>query len=152
MTDAGLPWSRLALASLLLLAIVSAVVLAEVEGNYAATVRSEDATAQVTAVDPGPDGLLFTIGVENPLDDPIRVDYVRLRLSEGGDSVVVSVPFGERESVPPGRHPIEAFVSERRHDSLSPIEGTITVRGYVAVAVYNGHEFTVSIAESEVEP
>lgn len=137
--------------SLLLVALLSGGVLAEVETNYASVVRSDESTARVTEAEQSEDGILFRIDVENQLDHPVRIDYVRLNITEGNRSVLVSVPFGERVSVPPGGDTIEAFVSARRYERLSPIEDPLTVKGYIVVRVFTDHMFTITLTESEVE-
>jgi hypothetical protein len=152
MTRRNRSWSTLVAGSLLLCVVLSAGVLAAVETNYSTAVRSDESTARVTAVDHDEEGLVFRLEVENHLNRPVRVDYVRLDITEGDRSVVVSVPFGGRVAVPPTGGTVDAFVSARRHARLSPIEGTITVQGYVAVTAYQNHRFTITVVESEVEP
>lgn len=143
--------SSVVVISLLLVALLSGGVLAEVETNYATMVQSDESTAWVTEAEQSEDGILFQIAVENHLNHPIRIDYVRLNITEKNRSVLVSVPFGERASVSPKGGTIEAFVSARRHERLSPIEKPLNINGYIVVRVFNNHKFIITVTESKVE-
>lgn len=152
MTD-GNSHVRAVVLSLLAIMAVSAGVVFEAEANYAAITLSDDATAHVTEVTKDESGLEFQLTVTNPLNHPVRIEYVRLEIDDGNESVGVNVPFNGYESVPPGDDVeiVDAFVIERRYERLSPIDGPLTVNGYLEVTIYNGYQFKIPIDESEVE-
>lgn len=138
--------------SLLVLVALSGGVILEAELNYANFVRSPGSSAQVTGVEELPEGLSFTVDVENNLRQPVRIEYVRLEITDGETTQSVSIPYGGHTSVPPDGGTVEAFVAERRYDQLSPLGDSLTVTGYLVVTVYNGHQFTIQITDSEVTP
>lgn len=149
----GTPRVRVVVLSLLTITAVSTGVVFEAGTNYADIVRSEDTTAHVAAVTEHESGLEFRVAVTNPLDHPIRIEYIRLEITDADESVGVSVPFNEYESIPPGEDAgtVDAFVIERRYEPLAPLGESLTVSGHLEVRAYNEYQFTIRISESEVE-
>lgn len=145
--------TRAVVLSLLAVTAVSAGVMVEAEANYADVALSEDATARVTDVTQDESGLEFRLAATNPLNHPVRIEYVRLQIADGNRSVGVSVPFNGHVSIPSGAdaETVEAFVIERRYERLSPIDTSLTVSGHLEVTVYNSYRLTIPINESEVE-
>lgn len=144
---------RAVVLSLLVITVVSTGVVLEAGANYADILDSDNATAHVTGVTEHESGLEFRVEVTNPLDHPIRIEYVRLEIADGDESVGVSVPFNEHASVPPSEdaETVDAFVIERRYESLAPLGESLTVSGHLEVRVYNDYQFGISITESEVD-
>lgn len=140
----------LVVGSLFFILIISGGVIVEAENNYTTVAQSDDSTAKIIEVTQTQDGLLFQLEVENRLNRPIRVDYVRLSIMKGSRSVLVSVPFGENISVDPGTATIDVFVPERRYERLSPVEDNITASGYVIGYVFNDHRTRIDLESSEV--
>lgn len=152
MTDQS-TYARTVVLSLLALTVLTTGVMVEAEANYADVVRSQETAAQVTDVTEVESGLEFQLAVTNPLDSEIRIEYVRLEIADSNGSVGVSVPFNGYTSIPPNKdvETVDVFVSERRYERLLPLGEPLTVRGYLEVTAYNGYQFQIPIAESEVE-
>jgi hypothetical protein len=145
--SASLP---LVVGSLLFMLFVSGGVVAEAENNYMTVAQSEDSTGEITGVTQRQDGLLFEVEVENRLNRPIRIDYVRLNITKESRSVIVSVPFGERISIDPGINRIDVFVSARRYERLSPVENKLTIEGYVVGLMFNNHRTRIDLESSKI--
>jgi hypothetical protein len=144
---------RAVVLSLLVVTVVSTGVVFEAGVNYADITRSEDATARVTEVTEHESGLEFRVEVTNPLDHPIRIEYVRLEIADTDESVGVSVPFNEHASIPPSgdAETVDAFVIERRYEPIAPLGESLAVSGHLEVRAYNDYQFRIPITESEVD-
>lgn len=142
--------NRLVFVSLLLVTALSLGVVADAEANYRAVTTADETVATPVDASLTEDGVAVTVRVYNSMNKPLRVDFVRLVLVRPDGTDQVSIPFGERRSLPPGNATLTAGVPGRQIAGELSRGDRVRVRGYVAVAVFNGYEFEVPIREREV--
>lgn len=143
--------SDLVAGSLVLLALLSVAVVAEAEANYATVTNRETATANVAEVTVTDDGSVqVRLGVENTMNEPLRVAYVHLELDREHSNDAASTPFGGYRTLPPGRSELTAGVTARQLSTDVAAGERITIRGRVAVSVYNNFRFDITIEETAV--
>lgn len=138
------------LGSLLIVAVLSGGVVAEAERNYAAVTDVEGTTASVASATADGDGVSVTLTVDNGMGEALRIQYVYLTVSRENGTATTSVPYQGYERLPQGESTLRTGVPARQFDEAPAPGETVTVRGYLAVEVYNGYRFEIPIAEREV--
>lgn len=143
--------SRILFVSLLLLVVMTAAIVAEAEMNYATSTKADQAVATVTDTRRTNGGLQVRLKVENPLNRPLQIRYVSLDISDGEDLATIGIPYTLRDSLPPGTSRLTVAAEPRYLRSVS-LNGTIWIKGHIAVEVYNDFEFKVNIRRTEITP
>ncbi|MFB6300523.1 MAG: hypothetical protein ABEH65_09705 [Halobacteriales archaeon] len=143
--------SRILFVLLLLLVATTAAVVAEAEMNYASSVKADQAVATVSDTRRTNGGLQVRLQIENPLNRPLRIQYVSLSISDGDDLATVGIPYTLRDSLPPGTSQLTVAAGPRYLQSVS-LNGTIWIKGHIAVEVYNDFDFNVQIRRTEITP
>lgn len=142
--------SRLLLGSLLAVAIFSGAVVAEAERNYAAVTAVEETVASVEAASADGDGVSIAISVRNTMGEPLRLQYVHLRLDRANGSASTSVPYNGYETIPPGESTLTTGITDRQFEGEPESGETVVVDGHLVVEVYNGYRFEIPIDSREV--
>ncbi|WP_373189729.1 hypothetical protein [Halolamina sp.] len=142
--------SRYLLGSLVVIAMLSGVVVAEAERNYVAVTSVSQSTASVGSVSQTDDGLRIQVVVENSMNEPLRVQYVRLKLDRRNYTDATSFPYQGRRTLPPGESSMMMTVPTRQLSGDLSEDTTLVVEGFVAVEVYNGYRFEIPIEPTEV--
>lgn len=142
--------SRLLLGSLLALAVLSGAVVVEAERNYAAVTAVEGTEASVESATADDDGVSITIAVRNTMGEPLRLQYVHLRVERANGTTSTSVPYNGYETLAAGESTLRTGVTERQFDDDPQADETVVVSGHLAVEVYNAYRFKVPIDEREV--
>lgn len=142
--------SRHLLASLVVIALLSGGVVAEAEQNYTAVTSVEQTSASVGSVTETDGDLQVEIVVENTMDDPLRVQYVRLELEHQNATDAASIPYQGHRQLPAGQSTMTMTVPDRQLSGSLSTGTTLVVEGFVAVEVYNGYRFEIPIEPREV--
>jgi hypothetical protein len=137
-------------ASLVLLALLSGVVLAEAEANYQNVTSRDQTTATVNSVDLTDDGVRVVLQVHNSMEEPLRVQYVHIVLDRENATDAASVPYNGYRTLPPGDGLVTGGVPGRQTTGTISEGDTFTVRGTVAVEVYNRYRFEIPVEPTEV--
>lgn len=137
-------------ASLLLLTLVSVGAIAEAEHNYATVAEREDSTAAVGDV-VFDEGVRLSVQVTNSMNQPLRVQYVHIDLSHAGGQGASSTPYNGYRTIDPGIETLTVSVPERLVSGSLSAGDTVTIRGTVAVKVYNDYRFEIPIESTEAE-
>ncbi|MFC6941958.1 hypothetical protein ACFQE8_18590 [Salinirubellus sp. GCM10025818] len=140
---------RLVLASLVALALLSVVVVAEAERNYATVTTLDRSTASVVDATLE-ERAVVTLRVHNSMRRAVRVEYVTISLSGDNASGLASTPYNEHRKLPPGEERITGVVPLRQVDGELAEGDRVTVGGSVAVRVYNAYRFEIPIEPTEV--
>ena len=143
--------SALLAATLVLLALLSGAVLVEAETNYERVASRDQTTAEVASVELTDDGSVAVgVRVRNTMREPLRVQYVHVELDRANATDAASVPYNGYRTVAPGTEIVSAGVPSRQLTGTVSEGDTFTVRGTVAVEVYNRYRFEIPIEPTEV--
>lgn len=142
--------SRHLLGSLVIVALLSGVVVAEAERNYATVTSVAQSGASVDSVTETADGLHVHITVENTMNEPLRVQYVRLEFNQGNYTDAASIPYQGRRTLATESSSITMRVPARQISGELSAGTTLVVEGFVAIEVYNGYRFEIPIEPREV--
>jgi hypothetical protein len=142
--------SRLVVASLLSLALVSGVVIAESERNYASVADRDRTTATVVDATADRGGIVADLLIHNSMNEPLRIRYVSLRSVRANVTDSASTPFREARTLPPGETTLQVGIPARQVAGNVSGGETARIGGTVVVVVYNGYEFEIPIEEREV--
>lgn len=142
--------SRLLFGSLFVIAVLSGVVVAEAQYNYASVTDLERTTAHVERVSAVDGGLQVELVVENSMNERLRIQYVHLNVNRTNHSDSASVPINGYRTLAPGRSTLTVTVPERQVTGELEARETMIVDGRIAVEVYNGYQFEVPIDPEEV--
>lgn len=142
--------SRYLLGSLLVVALLSGAVIAEAERNYATVSSATGSSGTVEAVSQTDGGLQVEIAVENTMNEPLRVQYVRLEFDQENYTDAASIPYQGRRTLATGVSTMTMTVPSRQISGELSAGTTLVVEGFVAVEVYNGYRFEIPIEPREV--
>lgn len=140
---------RLGVASLVVLSLLSVVVVAEAERNYAAVTEREGSTASVSDV-AFDERLEVTLRVHNSMNQPIRLQYVHVDLHHDEGTGGSSTSFNGYRTLDSGTETVTVAVPPRLVGGSLSQGDSVTVSGTVAVQVYNGYRFEIPIDSREV--
>lgn len=137
--------------SLVVVALLSGAVLAEAEANYERVTNRDETTASVTSVELTDDGgVAVTLRVDNTMNEPLRIQYVHVVLDRANVTDAASTPYNGYRSIPPEGGVVDAGVPGRQMSGSVAEGDTFTVRGTVAVEVYNRYRFEIPVEPAEV--
>jgi hypothetical protein len=138
------------MASLLLLALASGAVLAEAEANYERVTSRDETVATVASVELVDGDVGVVVRVENAMREPLRVQYVHVVLDRHNATDSASASYNGYRTLPPGEGTVSATVPARQTTGRVAPGEAITVRGTVAVEVYNRYRFEIPVEPAEV--
>lgn len=141
---------RLLLGSLLVIALFSVGVVAEAERNYATVTEIEDTSATAASVSIDDGGVLVELAVENTMTEDLRVEFVHLSVRRANTTTEASVPYNGYRTVESGEDTLTAGIPERQFETPLESGETVRVEGFVAVEVYNGYRFRITLEPTEV--
>lgn len=142
--------ARHLLGSLIVIALLSGAVVAEAERNYHRVTAVEENTATVSSVTLVNEGLEVEVAVHNAMSEPLRVQYVHLELDRENHTDATSVPYNGYRSLLPGQSTLVMTVASRQLSGTVTEGETVTISGFVAVEVFNGYRFKITIEPTEV--
>jgi len=137
-------------ASLVLLALLSGSVLVEAETNYERVATRDETVATVDSVELVDGDVIVAVEVHNTMREPLRVRYVNVVLDRDNATDSASVPYNGYLTIPAGEAIVNASVPARQTTGTVTPGETFTVRGTVAVEVFNRYRFEIPIEPAEV--
>jgi hypothetical protein len=137
-------------ASLVLLALLSGSVLVEAETNYERVTTRDETVATVADVELVDGDVIVAVEVHNTMREPLRVRYVNVVLDRANATDSASVPYNGYLKIPAGEAIVNGSVPARQTTGTVAPGETFTVRGTVAVEVFNRYRFEIPIEPAEV--
>lgn len=141
---------RLFFASLVVVAVLSGIVVAEAERNYAAVTSSDDTEASVANVTYTDEGLDVAVSVRNTMTERLRVQFAHVEIEHANGTDGASEPYKGHLTLAPGKSTFSVWIPARQLSDGVGAGDTVTVSGYVSVEVFNGYQFEVPIRPRDV--